>query len=112
MIGLLPFGLAKLFSLFLYASHRHRKAAKIAVYSLITSVTLSLILMHPMGASGLALAGSIGGWVLFIFTVKEVGFDKFVMIVKAKQSLVFSIVMPLFILIIYFLNEWILTLIR
>ncbi|NOR54877.1 MAG: murein biosynthesis integral membrane protein MurJ, partial [Sulfurovum sp.] len=61
MIGLLPFGLAKLFSLFLYASHRHKKAAKIAVYSLITSVTFSLILMHPMGVSGLALAGSIGG---------------------------------------------------
>jgi putative peptidoglycan lipid II flippase len=68
--------------------------------------------MHPMGASGLALAGSIGGWVLFIFTVKEVGFDKFVMIVKAKQSLVFLVIMPLFIVIIYFLNEWILTLIR
>ena len=112
MIGLLPFGLAKLFSLFLYASHRHRKAAKIAVYSLITSVTSSLILMHPMGASGLALAGSIGGWVLFIFTVKEVGLDKFLMIVKAKQSLVFLVIMPLFIVIIYFLNEWILTLIR
>ena len=42
MIGLLPFGLAKLFSLFLYAQHKHKKAAKIAVYSLITSVTLLL----------------------------------------------------------------------
>jgi len=112
MIGLLPFGLAKLFSLFLYASHQHRKAAKIALYSLFTSVTFSLILMHPMGASGLALAGSIGGWVLFIFTVKEVGFDKFLMIVKAKQSLVFLAVMPVFVVIIYFLNQWVLTLIR
>ncbi len=112
MIGLLPFGLAKLFSLFLYASHRHRKAAKIAVYSLITSVTSSLILMHPMGASGLALAGSIGGWVLFIFTVKEVGVDKFLKIVKAKQSLVFFVVMPLFVVIVYFVNSWVLALIR
>ena len=112
MIGLLPFGLAKLFSLFLYASHRHRKAAKIAVYSLVTSVTSSLILMHPMGASGLALAGSIGGWVLFIFTVKEVGVDKFLAIVKAKQSLVFLIIMPIFVVIVYFANQWMLTLIR
>jgi len=112
MIGLLPFGLAKLFSLFLYASHRHRKAAKIAVYSLITSVTASLILMHPMGASGLALAGSLGGWVLFVFTVKEVGTDKFITIVKTKYSLYFVIVMPVFIVIIYFINLWILTLIR
>ena len=112
MIGLLPFGLAKLFSLFLYASHRHRTAAKIAVYSLITSVTASLILMHPMGASGLALAGSIGGWVLFVFTVKEVGTDRFIQIVKTKYSLYFMIIMPIFIVIIYFMNMWILTLIR
>ena len=112
MIGLLPFGLAKLFSLFLYAKHQHKKAAKIAVYSLITSVSFSLLLMHPMGASGLALAGSIGGWVLFIFTVKEVGVDKFVAIVKAKQSLVFLVIMPLFVVIIYFLNQWVVTLIR
>ena len=112
MIGLLPFGLAKLFSLFLYASHRHRKAAKIAVYSLITSVTASLILMHPMGASGLALAGSLGGWVLFVFTVKEVGTDKFITIVKTKYSLYFMIIMPIFIVIVYFVNQWVLTLIR
>jgi len=112
MVGLLPFGLAKLFSLFLYASHRHRTAAKIAVYSLITSVSASLILMHPMGASGLALAGSLGGWVLFVFTVKEVGIDRFLTIVKTKYTLYFIIVMPVFIVIVYFVNLWLLTLIR
>jgi len=112
MIGLLPFGLAKLFSLFLYASHRHLKAAKIAVYSLITSVTSSLILMHPMGASGLALAGSIGGWVLFIFTVKEVGTDKFLDIIKSKKSLYFVVMMFIFSLCIYLINAWLVTLIR
>jgi len=112
MVGLLPFGLAKLFSLFLYASHRHLKAAKIAVYSLVTSVTASLILMHPLGASGLALAGSIGGWVLFIFTVKEVGTDRFLDIIKSKKSFYFIAMMLLFSLIIYFLNIWVLSLIR
>jgi len=112
MVGLLPFGLAKLFSLFLYASHRHLKAAKIAVYSLVTSVTASLILMHPMGASGLALAGSIGGWVLFIFTVKEVGTDRFLDIIKSKRSFYFIAMMLVFSLVIYFLNSWVVTLIR
>jgi len=112
MIGLLPFGLAKLFSMFLYASHRHLKAAKIAIYSLIISVTFSFILMQPMGASGLALAGSIGGWVLFILTVKEVGFDKFTAIVKSKKSIYFVIAMFGFSIIIYFVNMWIITLIR
>jgi len=112
MFGLLPFGLAKLFSLFLYASHRHKKAAKIAVYSLITSVSFSLILMQSMGASGLALAGSIGGWVLFFFTVKEVGSDKFMDIVKSKKSLYFILFISLFTMLIYFLNTWLITLIR
>ncbi len=112
MVGLLPFGLAKLFSLFLYASHRHMKAAKIAVYSLIASVTSSLILMHPLGASGLALAGSIGGWVLFIFTVKEVGLDKFLNIIKSKKSLYFVTFMSLFTLLLFALNSWLVTLIR
>ena len=112
MIGLLPFGLAKLFSLFLYASHRHRKAAKIAVYSLIASVTSSLILIYPLGAAGLALAGSIGGWVLFFFTVKEVGSEKFIKIIKSKKLLYFSAMMLLFGSILYYINTWLLTLIR
>ena len=60
--------------------------------------------MHPLGASGLALAGSIGGWVLFIFTVKEVGTDRFLDIVKSKKSFYFVVMMIVFSLIIYFLN--------
>ena len=112
MIGLLPFGLAKLFSLFLYASHQHKKAAKIAVSSLITSVTGSLILMHFMGAAGLALSGSLGGIVLFVLTVKEVGTDKFIAIIKSKYTLIFLLVMPIFVVIVYFINLWLLTLIR
>ncbi|KYJ86534.1 murein biosynthesis integral membrane protein MurJ [Sulfurovum riftiae] len=112
MIGLLPFGLAKLFSLFLYASHRHRKAAKIAVYSLIASVTSSLILMHPLGAAGLALAGSIGGWVLFIFTVREVGTERFIEIIRSRKLAYFAGMMFLFAIILYYANSWIVTLIR
>ena len=111
MVGLLPFGLAKLFSLFLYASKRHLKAAKIAVYSLISSVSASLILMQSMGASGLALAGSIGGWVLFVFTVKEVGTDRFLNIVKSKKSFYLIISLLLFSLLLYYVNiqimQWI-----
>ena len=112
MVGLLPFGLAKLFSLFLYASHRHRKAAKIAVYSLITSVSASLILMHPLGASGLALAGSIGGWVLFILTVKEVGTDKFMEIIRSNRSLYWIIGLLLLSILFYQINDVLLGYIR
>lgn len=112
MVGLLPFGLAKLFSLFLYASHRHRKAAKIAVYSLITSVSSSLVLMQFMGAAGLALAGSIGGWVLFIFTVHEVGFERFKAIIRSKKSLYLLVGAVVFTLLFMMINDFLLTLIR
>ncbi len=112
MIGLLPFGLAKLFSLFLYASHRHLRAAKISIYSLITSVTLSLVLMHSMGASGLALAGSIGGWVLFIFTVREVGADRFWSMIQSKKSLYFILSMVGFTIFLYWVNSLLLSYIR
>jgi len=112
MIGLLPFGLAKLFSLFLYASHRHKKAAKIAIYSLITSVTASLILMHPLGAAGLALAGSIGGWVLFFFTVREVGTKHFLNSFISKKLLYFLLSMIIAAYLFYHMNIWIMSLIR
>ena len=112
MLGLIPFGLSKLFSLFLYASHRHKKAAKLALYSLVASVSASLILMHPLGAGGLALAGSVGGWVLFALTVKEVGTQKFKSIVLHKRSLYFIIAMPVFAALLYATNLWILSYIR
>ncbi|MFA6144224.1 MAG: murein biosynthesis integral membrane protein MurJ [Sulfurimonas sp.] len=91
MVGLIPFGLAKLFSLYLYAMHKHIKAAKIAAASLIVNVIFSLILMQPLGAAGLALAGSIGGAVQLILTIKEVGWNIFFNLLKTKFSLYFVI---------------------
>jgi len=87
MVGLLPYGFAKLFSMFLYASHKHGKAAKIATIALVVNIIFSIILMQTMGAMGLALAGSIGGWTLFILTIKEVGFNKLLTILKSKKIL-------------------------
>lgn len=112
MVGLLPFGLAKLFSLFLYASHKHMKAAKIAVISLVVSVTASLLLMRPLGASGLALAGSIGGWVLFILTVREVGTDRFWNIIKSVKSLYLLLSLITFAFLLYGINSLLLDYIR
>jgi putative peptidoglycan lipid II flippase len=112
LVGLLPFGLAKLFSLFLYASHRHLKAAKIAVYALIVSVTGSLLLMDPMGAAGLALAGSLGGWTLLIFTVREVGMDRFVALFDSKRILYWIMTMMLFTLLLWHLNGLLIPLLR
>ncbi|SFV53756.1 Proposed peptidoglycan lipid II flippase MurJ [hydrothermal vent metagenome] len=91
MLGLIPYGLAKLFSLFLYANKEHSKAAKIATITLLINVSISFILMNYMGAMGLALSGSIGGFIFFILTLRGVGFEKFLNIMNAKK-LVYLIV--------------------
>ncbi|WP_456381521.1 murein biosynthesis integral membrane protein MurJ [Hydrogenimonas sp.] len=83
--GLLPFGLAKLFSLWLYASHRQGEAAAISARSLGVNILFSLLLIGPMEASGLALASSVGGWVLFWLTAKAVGREIFFDIMRSKQ---------------------------
>ncbi len=87
MIGLLPFGLSKLFSLWLYASQKQLQAAKIATYSLSSNIVFSLVLIAPLGAMGLALASSISGFVAFFFTLKAFGFEKFFAFLCSKHSL-------------------------
>ena len=112
MLGLIPFGLAKLFSLFLYASHRQATAAKIATYSLIVNIIASLSLMKPLGAQGLALSGSLGGWVLFVFTVREVGSERFWLMIKSKRSIYFALAMAGSAILLYQVNILLLGYIR
>ena len=112
MIGLIPFGLAKLFSMFLYATHRHKKAAKFAIYSLIASVSSSLVLMHYLQAAGLALAGSIGGWVLLYFTIKEIGFERFKEILKDRYLIYYIVGMAVFAGLMYGANIYLVNWIR
>ena len=84
MIGLLPFGLVKIFSSYLYSTHKHLKTAKISAISLGGNIILSLILIYPMGASGLALASSLTGYILFWLTIKEFGLENFKKIIYIK----------------------------
>jgi putative peptidoglycan lipid II flippase len=112
MLGLIPYGLAKLFALFLYAKKEHKKAAKIATITLLINVMVSFSLMKLMGASGLALAGSIGGFIFFILTIRGVGFDKFMHIMNFKKLsyVIVGLVVSTFILI--FINELLMQWIR
>jgi len=102
MIGLLPFGLQKLFALWLYAQERQREAAKIATYSLSANVVLSLAFISPMGASGLALASTISGFIGFFFTLKAYGYNNFLAIISLKKValwLLLALITILFLLI-------------
>ncbi len=112
MIGLMPYGFAKLFSMFLYASNRHGKAAKIATIALIVNIVTSFILIKPLGAMGLALAGSVGGWVLFILTIREVGFNRFFTIIKSSNSLYLLLFILVFIIALIYLNQLLISYIR
>lgn len=77
LIGLIPYGIAKIFSLWLYAKEQQLKAAKISMYSLSWNIVFSLILIKPFGATGLAFASTISGFILFFLTIKAFGFEKF-----------------------------------
>lgn len=77
LIGLIPFGLAKIFSLWLYAHERQLTAAKISAKALLWNILFSLILIVPYEAAGLAFASTLSGFVLFYLTIKEFGFKLF-----------------------------------
>ncbi len=106
MIGLLPFGLSKLFALWLYAQQRQGEAATIATYTLGSNIVLSLALIIPLQAAGLALASSISGIIGFVMTVKAFGSQRFFDIISKKYLLIYGMSMLLFCLILLALKEW------
>ncbi len=112
MVGLIPFGLSKLLSLYLYATHRQAKAARIATLSLLANIVASLSLIKPMGVMGLALAGSLGGWVLFMLTLRELGWERMRPIVLNIRLLYWGAGLTAFAALLWLLNGWLVGLIR
>lgn len=107
LIGLLPFGLARIFSLWLYSFKRQAKAAKISAISLFCGVIFSLILMKPFGAIGLAVSSSLGGFVLFALTIRAFGFKKFINIINSRKLFILLIILLLLeFIILYFLKHF------
>ncbi len=103
LIGLIPFGLSRIFSLWLYATHRQKEAAKISGISLGFNIILSLSLVYPLGAAGLALSSSLSGFVLLFLTIKAFGVEAFLDIIKNKNLIfivIASIVLTIFLLLI------------
>ncbi len=77
LIGLIPYGLAKIFSLWLYAHEKQFLAAKISMKALGANIIFSLILIVPYEAAGLAFASTLSGFILLILTLKEFGMRNF-----------------------------------
>ncbi len=101
LLGLTIYGIAKLFSLWLYAHEKAIETAKISTYSLIIKIIFSFLFLSSiggsMGASGLALSTTLSSLALLIFTINEFGWDKFYKIIKNIELIRFIII--LFILI-------------
>lgn len=105
LLGLVPFGLNKLFSLWLYAEHRQGEAARIATWSLGTNIVFSLALIYPLGGAGLALASSIGGGVAFAATLRAVGKTHLFAIIRLKTGVQWLLASVLFTLATVALKE-------
>lgn len=89
LIGLLPFGLAKVFSLWLYSTHNQGTAAKISAITLGINIILALILVYPLKAVGLALASALSGFILLGLTIKHFGVSEFLDILKSKLLFIY-----------------------
>lgn len=107
MIGLLPFGLQKLFLLWLYAKEQQLIAAKIATISLGSNIIFSLLLIVPFGASGLALAGTLCGFVGFFLTIRAFGVKNFFDILRSKKSIYLIVGSILFTVLLLIFKDFI-----
>lgn len=86
LIGLLPFGLSRIFSLWLYSHHLQGKAAKFSLISLSCGTLLSLALFKPFGVLGIAFGSSVAGFVLFALNAKAMGRKNFLSIITNKKG--------------------------
>jgi len=101
LIGLIPYGLSKLFLLWLYAKEMQMVAAKIATYSLVTYLIFALTLISTFGVAGIAFASTMSGFVNFAFVIKNFGLDNFKDILKDKKSIYFIVSMIVFVFILF-----------
>lgn len=107
MLGLVTYGLQKLFSLWLYAQKLQLQAAKIASYMLGINIVASLTLIYPLGAAGLALGTTISGFVGFFLNIKLFGTKRFLDILRSKHSLYLLILSIFCIVCTIFLKDFI-----
>ncbi len=105
MIGLLPFGLQKLFVLWLYAKELQMQAAKIATYSLGIYILFALLFISPFGVAGLALASTLGGIVSFVLAIKIFGVGDFLEIIRSKKALYLLLSAVVFSIFLLFVKD-------
>jgi len=100
LYGLVPFGVSKIFSLWLYSEQKQKQAAIIATISIISNIIFSLLLISKYQVVGLALASSLSGVIQLVLSVYYFGFNNFI---KKIWNLKYSIIsISLIILVAFF----------
>ena len=90
LVGLVPFGLSKIFSLWLFSKQEQKKAAFISIVSIVVNIIFSLLLIYKYKVVGLALASSIAGIVQLSLSMYYFGFRNFIdNILDFKYSMAF-----------------------
>lgn len=107
ILGLFPFGVQKLFSLWLYAKFKQKQAAKIAFFTLLISLTSALLMIYfikndDYKVIGIALGSSLSAYYLLFASIKEFGIFDFLRIIRAKFWLLAFILLFLSALILFY----------
>ncbi|TXE86263.1 murein biosynthesis integral membrane protein MurJ [Campylobacter volucris] len=106
LLGLIPFGLQKLFSLWLYAKFKQKTAAIIAFKTLFISAFFSIVIIllikeDEYKSLGIALASSISAFYLLFANIKEFGFKNLLAILRIKFWVLSFIFLSFFAFVLY-----------
>lgn len=106
LVGLIPFGMAKIFSLWLYAHSQQKIAAKISIYALVANVFFAITFISFFDVYGLALASSLSGFVLLVLTIKSFGMREFLGIIYNLKFIMLLFALAAEVIILYFLKDF------
>ncbi|MBZ7928030.1 murein biosynthesis integral membrane protein MurJ [Campylobacter sp. RM9760] len=113
LIGLLPFGLQKLLSLWLYAKFKQKIAAFIAFKALFISFLCSVAFIffikdENLKVIGVAFSSSLSAFYLLGANIKEFGFKKFFGLISFKICFLIIIALVIFTTMLYLTKPYIL----
>lgn len=105
LLGLLPFGLQKILSLWLYAKFKQKTAAFIAFKALILSTLCSIVFIlfiqdEKNKILAVALSSSISAFYLLLANIKEFGFKKFFSLISWKFCILFFTIFALVVILL------------
>jgi putative peptidoglycan lipid II flippase len=112
LVGLLPFGIAKIFLIWLFSKKMYKISARISTYSLIVNIILSFILVFYFDSMGLALASSISGFILLFLVIKEFGFSRFSRFLLNKIIIWYFIYIMISVSVVLYIKDYIQLLIK